>query len=133
MKFLKLFLPLMLATNILFACGSTDPNNNGGQSTQSEVQQLQIELIISQEHGEEILAEEELEVEEGSTLMDILKDNFDIEEDNGFITAINGIKAEEDEPYAWMYTINGEMASVGAADYKVENGDVIEFDFQSWE
>ncbi|WP_440897547.1 DUF4430 domain-containing protein [Amphibacillus sp. Q70] len=133
MKFFKLVLSLMLSTGILLGCGSADLDNNEGQTEQSEVQGLQVELVISQENGEEILAQEELEIEEGLTLMEVMQENFEVEEEDGFISAINGIQAEDGEPYAWLYTINGEHATVGAADYEIENGDVIEFDFQSWE
>lgn len=130
MRFFKLFLSLMLATGILLGCGSADSDQSDGQT---EVQNLQVEIVVSQENGAEILAQEELEIEEGLTLMEVMKENFEVEEEEGFISAINGLQAEEGESYAWLYTINGEQATVGAADYEIENGDVIEFDFQSWE
>ncbi|MFB1049991.1 DUF4430 domain-containing protein [Paraliobacillus sp. JSM ZJ581] len=132
MRFLNLVLSFMLVSSILLGCESTNSDNNNKQTEQSEVQQLQIEIVISQGHGQEILAQKELKVKDGLTLMDVMKDNFEIKDDDGFISAINGIQAEDGEAYAWIYMINGKDATVGAADYEIKNGDVIEFDFQSW-
>lgn len=135
MRFLKVIFSLILVTGIVLGCGTEDidSNENINATEQEEVQSIEVDIVISQEFGEEILAEESLEVEEGSTLLEVMAENFDIEEEDGFIHSINGVKAEDGEPYAWMFDINGEIAMVGAADYELEDGDLVEFDFQSYE
>lgn len=130
MKILKLLIAMILTSGILFACDTADNEEETAQTEQTEVQ---LEIIISLEHGEEVLEQEELEVEEGTNLMEVLKSNFEIEEEGGFINSINGIEAEDGEPYFWSIQINGEDAMTGAEDYIVEDGDLIEFDFHSWE
>ena len=127
MKILKLLLALILTSGILFACDSAD------EEQQSEVTEIQIEVIISLENGEEVIEEEELTINAGQNLMEVMEDNFDVVNEGGLLMAINDIRAEGDQPYSWFYTINGEHAMTGAADYIVEDGDLIEFDFHSWE
>lgn len=134
MKFLKLIFAILLSAGLLIGCGTDDVETNNDKTTgQNETENLEIEVIVSLENGEEVLEQEELEAESGSLLLDIMKENFDVEDDNGLITTINGITNEEGETNAWFYTVNGEHAMVGAAEYEVEDGDLIEFDFHSWE
>lgn len=130
MRIVKLLIAMILTTGILFACDTGDSEQETAQTEQAEVQ---VEIIISQEHGEEVLEEEAFAVEEGTNLMEVLKNNFDIEDEGGFINSINGVKAEDGEPYFWSIQINGEDAVVGAEDYIIEDGDQIELDFHSWE
>jgi len=135
MRFLKIIFSLILAIGIVTGCGTDgiDTNDHPSTTGQEEVQNVEVDIVISQENGKEILAEETLDVEEGSTLLEVMEDNFDIEEEAGLIHSINGIQAEDDQPYAWMFDINGEMSMVGAADYELEDGDLVEFDFHSYE
>lgn len=130
MRIVKLLIAMILTTGILFACDTGDSEQETAQTEQAEVQ---VEIIISQEHGEEVLEEEAFAVEEGTNLMEVLKNNFDIEDEGGFINSINGVNAEDGEPYFWSIQINGEDAVVGAEDYIIEDGDQIELDFHSWE
>ena len=99
----------------------------------TEVQEEVITVTISKDEGEEVLSEKEIAIEENDILMDVMKENYDIEEDNGFITSIDGVAPEEGEEKAWMYFVNDEMAMVGAAEYELEAGDKIVFDLQAWE
>lgn len=130
MKLVKLLFAMILTIGVLFGCDSTDVEPNASETEQAEIQ---VEIIISVENGEELIAEENLAIEKGKNLMEVMEENFDIVNDGGFISAINEIKPEDGEPYAWFYTINGEYAQTGAEDYIIEDGDVIEFDFHSWE
>ncbi len=65
--------------------------------------------------------------------MEVMEENYEVEQTEGFINSIEGIAGNEEEKMAWMYTINGEDAMVGANEYEVEDGDEIAFNYQSWE
>src|SRR5699024_12630433 len=92
-------------------------------NTQSETnEEKHIRITISEDDGEEVHAEEKVEVEEGAMLMDVLDENFDIEEDDGFITAIDGIEKDEEEGKYWMYDVNDEMERVGADECELSPG-----------
>ncbi len=65
------------------------------------------------------------EVEAGTTLLDFMKDEFEVEESDGFIESINGYSQDPEANVYWLYEINSEMVSVGAAEYVLEAGDNI--------
>lgn len=67
----------------------------------------------------------EFEVEEGSTVLEVMQENFTIEDDGGFITAIEGYEQVEDSGAYWMYEVNEEQPTVGAEDYELEENDEI--------
>ncbi|MEI3604706.1 DUF4430 domain-containing protein [Pseudogracilibacillus sp. SE30717A] len=121
---------------LLIGCSNDSANTtqeeNANQETE-EVQETQVLVTISKDEGKEILSEKEIQIEENEILMDVMKENFDIEEDGGFINSIDGVAPEEDEQKAWMYFVNDEMAMVGATEYELEDGDHVVFDLQAWE
>lgn len=141
-KWLQLLSPLMVVVLILVGCSDdagdtnqaesannqTETENNNAQSEENEEEHVSI--TISEDNGEEVHAEEEVDVEEGAILMDVLKENFDIEEDDGFITEIEGIESDEQEGKYWMYDVNDEMAQVGADEFELSPGDDVVFDLQ---
>src|SRR5699024_2166828 len=104
----------------------TRENNTKSEANEEE----QVSITISEDDGEEVRAEEKVDVEEGAILMDVLDENFDIEEDDGCITAIDGIENDEEEGKYWKYEVNDEMAQVGADEVEVSPGDDVVFDVQ---
>src|SRR5699024_6972650 len=104
-KWLKLLSPLIVIVFILIGCSDDAGNTNKGEETNNktetednntkseENEEEQVSITISEDDGEEVHAEEKVDVEEGAILMDVLDENFDIEEDDGFITAIEDRKS----------------------------------------
>ncbi|MFC7060492.1 DUF4430 domain-containing protein [Halobacillus seohaensis] len=126
------FLMTLLAVVLLSGC-QEEANEGVSETEQEKVEEVSIEVEISQNKGEEVISTEEHSVEEGTMLMEVMEDNYEVEQEEGFINSIEGISPEDGEQKAWLYTINGEDATVGATEYEVEEGDEINFDFQSWE
>ncbi|HLR65085.1 MAG TPA: DUF4430 domain-containing protein [Pseudogracilibacillus sp.] len=108
-------------------------NTNNVENVENEEGQIEVLISITKEEGEEEISTKEVKVEEGAILMDVLEDNFEIEEENGLITSIDGVEADDSEQIAWMYFVNGDFASVGANEYELQAGDDVNFDLQSWE
>ncbi|WP_226034648.1 DUF4430 domain-containing protein [Aquibacillus saliphilus] len=138
-KFYLSILSTLIAIFILAGCqqdgSSSEQSENQETEQTSETQNEETAIVtISQDNGEEIVAEEEIAFEEGAVLMDVMKDNFDVEgTDQGFITSIEGISQDDESGKYWMYSINGEMPTVGANEYELEVGDQITFDLQAME
>lgn len=126
----KWILLMVTTITLLMACASNEEVEE--QDTQAS-ETGDITIIISEEEADEVYSEDEISIEEDAILMDVMKDNYDIEEEEGFIHSIDGIAAEEDEQKAWIYTVNGEEALVGAAEYELSIDDEVVFDLQSWE
>lgn len=73
--------------------------------------------------------------QEGKTALELLKNTAKVETsgtgENSFITTINGIAANSKNEY-WSYTINGILASVGAATYITKDSDIIKWAITSF-
>lgn len=126
-KALHMLSALLLAAGILAGCGTTEQPQQNQQAEQKTEQQVTITLS---EDGEEI-SSKEVSFEEGDNLLDIMKENFEIEEDGGFITAIDGHSQDENANKYWLFTVNGEMSQVGANELELKDGDDVVFDLQA--
>lgn len=139
---MKKWLLLFAASSVLAACGQGAPQDGDAErleesssavASQPAEDTVAITIRVSVE-GEELeggnLA---TEVEAGSVLLDIMKENFDIEETDGFITSINGEEQDTEAGKYWLYDVNGEMGMVGANEYKVQEGDLIEWNLAGME
>ncbi|MFS0751545.1 DUF4430 domain-containing protein [Oceanobacillus sp. 1P07AA] len=131
---------LLLSIGLLLGCSnstSEENNSNTRVSTNETSQELaddEVRITISIDHGSEHVNEKTISIEEGDILLEVLEENFFIEaDDSGFITSIERVESSDEEQTAWMYTVNGEMATVGAGDYELSPGDEVVFDLQSWE
>lgn len=119
--------------------GETPVKKNTEQQTvenQSTEEESKATIEVSKDEGSEILSTKEVVFSDGDVLMDVLKENYDIETDatGSLIIGIDGVKPSDDEEdkKGWIYTVNNEMASVGAKEYEIKDGDQINFDFQAW-
>ncbi|MEC3884707.1 DUF4430 domain-containing protein [Halobacillus litoralis] len=131
-KWSTFFTAMILAVAVLAGCGTQEEKETSA-TQEEQVQEVTVEVQVSKNNGEEMMAEDEITVEEGTTLMEVMEENYEVEQSEGFINSIEGIAGNQEEKMAWMYTINGDEAMVGANEYEVEDGDEIVFDYQSWE
>jgi major membrane immunogen (membrane-anchored lipoprotein) len=139
---LKLVVVLTVLT-LLVACGNEDSSNNANQNQENnnstnetieKQEETTITVTLTKDKEAETLEEKEVVIEEGDILLDVMKENFDIEEkEPGYILSIDGTKADEAESMFWALSVNGEMSGVGAAEVELKNGDIVNFDLQSWE
>ncbi|UOR12425.1 DUF4430 domain-containing protein [Halobacillus amylolyticus] len=130
-KMYTLLSALMLTMVVLAGCQTESGSEEETASNQEEKQEVTLQIELSKNKGEEVISTKEVTVEEGTMLMDVMKNNFEVEESEGFINSIEGISATEQK--AWLFTINGESSMVGANEYEVKQGDEIVFDFHAWE
>lgn len=93
--------------------------------TSSEEVTVDFDILIDGETVTDL--SEEVTVPEGTYLLDAMHDTYDVQEEGGFISAIEGYEQDEDTGRYWLYYINDEMPSVGAAEYELEEGDYIEW------
>ncbi|HGI5886760.1 TPA: DUF4430 domain-containing protein [Streptococcus pyogenes] len=71
--------------------------------------------------------DEKVSFGKGDTVLEILKDNYEVKEKDGFITAIDGIEQDTKANKYWLFKVNGKMADKGADQITVKDGDSIEF------
>ncbi|ADU28761.1 DUF4430 domain-containing protein [Evansella cellulosilytica] len=107
---------------------SEDANENASANESDEVKVTIVNMRDETDAEEYLFA-----IDEGDTVMDVMESNFAIDNNNGFIEAIDGIYNAEGETYAWMYSVNGEQPTVGAEEYDLEAGDEVLFEFLNWD
>lgn len=117
-------LSLLFCSTALVACSQANPSaTNTQQDTDNKVVG-QVTLIVKYPDK---TYEEKVGFEQNDTVMDVLDDQLDIEDDKGMVTSIEDVAQDDATSTYWMYKVNDEMASVGAEELKVKDGDKIEF------
>lgn len=120
----KLLLPVLVTGLILVGC----------QEEEKEVVQESsvVDVTVTVSDTEKVISEKELEVVEGSTLSEVMTENFEIEEEDGFVTAIEGVEQSPEEGMYWVFEVNNEMINEGADDFVVSEDDVIDWELMGF-
>ena len=131
----KLLLALSLSL-VLFGCAPTEKTETSSVLQESTVAVSSeaaetVSVTISLTDGGTVIAgsEKTVAVEAGASLLAVMKENYAIEEADGFITAIDGQaqveETAETKAKYWLFDVNGEPSMVGASDVALQEGDVI--------
>ncbi|MCQ9210191.1 DUF4430 domain-containing protein [Granulicatella seriolae] len=123
-KILAIILSFM--TVLLVACQAESAKTDSVSST--EVVKVSVQILIQ---GEEVAGlKKEVEVPKEQSLMDLMKNNYTIEETGGLIETINDIKADSGDHKGryWKLLVNQKMSQVGAGEVLVKDGDQVQFD-----
>lgn len=132
MKYMKRITLLFLSIVLLTACSNDTENTETNDSNSKD--EVTISLTITDHTSDTVIDESAYTVEEGTILIDILDDNYEIEvTEEGFLTSIEGASQNENENIYWLYEVNGEMANEGVTEYGVKDEDEITFDLQELE
>lgn len=133
MKLIKLGLIGLTALS-LAACGETSrqvSDSSTAQSTslvESQVKETLSIVIALEEDGKKVdTATKKLEVSEGTSVLEALKKEYEVVEEGGFIASIEGMKQDDEVGKYWMYEVNNTEATVGAAEYELQDGDEVKW------
>ncbi len=122
----KIIISFLLTMSLISIAACTDDKSTvATSSTSSEMIAQQVTIKI-QEDGKEI-SSKTITFKEGDTVYEALKQNFSIEDQDGFITTIDGKAQDQAANKYWMYTINGKEASKGAKEIQLKAHDTIIF------
>ncbi|MCF1684982.1 DUF4430 domain-containing protein [Tetragenococcus halophilus] len=110
-----------------------DAADTSEATSQTSQAQEEITATVEIEDEDQTVDEKEIETTTDETLMEVMQDNFDIEEDSGMITTIEGIEQDEDDNMYWTYTINDEMVNTGADETTLEDNDQVVFTYDKME
>lgn len=120
----------ILTLLVIGGCSSTNDQTTVTSTSQTEIAEISIEVSLVKE--DEVFEEKTLNVAAESNLMEVMQANFELEEEGGMITSIDGIAQDADESFFWTYMINDEMVNTGAKDTKVHEGDKIVFTYSKF-
>lgn len=128
---MKKWLFLMSASATLVACGTEATETAESINQANDLIEVTINVAVDGETIED--GSITSNVEEDAALFDVMEASFDVEDEDGFITAINGYEQDEDANKYWLFDLNGEMAPVGAQDLELSDGDVVDFNLEELE
>jgi hypothetical protein len=118
---------------MLAGCSSGNAKNGKATKESSSIssseKKNEMKASITLFKEKEEIASKEFDVKEGDNLLDALKSQFDVKEEGGMITSINGVEQDKDNNYYWTYKINDEMVNTGAKDTILKEGDKVVFTY----
>ena len=118
---------LIALTLLLGGCGLGEGEQREGGA----------ELRVTRDFGHERLGRASVDrVRDGQTVMRLLRSRFDVDTRYGgrFVQKIDGLEGRGVTGRRdWFYFVNGIEAGVGAADYELSPGDVVQWDYRRWD
>ncbi|WP_430611802.1 DUF4430 domain-containing protein [Enterococcus sp. DIV0876] len=131
MKKLTVLSTIIIGLFVLSGCQTDQVSSQASTEATSEVVASSVKIVLTD--GDDTIDSKTVSYQSGETLMDVLTDNFDIEEKDGFITSIEGHAQDESQNKYWTFTINGEMGAKGADETTLESGDQVDFALSVYE
>jgi hypothetical protein len=123
----RLALPLLLALLALAGCGFGAGKERKGA----------VELRVTSDFGQQSVRSARFErVREDETVMRLLRSRFHVTTRYGgrFVQSIGGVQGRgAGGRRDWFFFVNGIESHVGAAEYEVQPGDVVQWDYRRWD
>jgi Domain of unknown function (DUF4430) len=96
-----------------------------------------VTLTVTREFGSKSMLDQRVGgVSEASTVMRVLEGEAEITTryGGGFVQSIDGVEADElgDRPHDWFFFVDGVESPLGAADFELEGGERIWWDYRDW-
>lgn len=120
----------VLSALVLLGCSTTSNQPTASSQVEETSQLLEATLRITTD-GQN--STKNVRFEAGDSVMDVLEEYYDIEEENGMVTVIDGKSQDPASNTYWMYKVNGSLAEKGAAEQILQEGDDVEFYLESFQ
>lgn len=139
---MKKILGISLLSVLLSGCGNSEkvtenetPESTSQDSSTEDIVTVDFEFEIDDQiyNIDEDRLEETVELQPETTLLEAMEIQYEIIDNEGFITSIAGYEQDKEANAYWLYEINGEMAQIGVAEYVLEDGDEITWNLKSSE
>ena len=92
----------------------------------------QAESTDSSVAEEKVSSSERSEAKASITLLDVLKENYSVEDDDGMITSLDGHSQDAKNNKYWVFTINDEQVNSGAKDVTLKKDDRVVFKLEQF-
>lgn len=120
----------VLSVLVLLGCSTTSNQPTASSQVEETSQLLEATLRITTD-GQN--STKNVRFEASDSVMDVLEEYYDIEEENGMVTVIDGKSQDPASNTYWMYKVNGSLAEKGAAEQILQEGDDVEFYLESFQ
>jgi hypothetical protein len=97
-----------------------------------------VELTVTREYGATPILQRSLEAQESDTVMRLLEGEAEIETryGGGFVQSIEGVAQRQSSgsggPFDWFFYVDGVESPIGAAEYELEGGERVWWDYRDW-
>ncbi|HET8814539.1 MAG TPA: DUF4430 domain-containing protein [Solirubrobacterales bacterium] len=122
---------MAVATALLLAALATAGCGLGPGAGVGEVQ-----LTVTREYGRVPVLDRPLEANESDTVMRLLEGEAEIATryGGGFVHSIEGVGERQrgGDPYDWFFYVDGTESPIGAAEYELEGGERVWWDYRDW-
>lgn len=114
-------------TAIVAGCGGEENEREGAAVTQR----------ITREFGRKLVAaREEVGLDGNRTVLQLLRNHHDVDtwSERGWLESLEGLKAGErgEAQTSWVLNVNGIEADEAPRDYRLHDGDVVQWDYRDW-
>ncbi|MDX6636282.1 MAG: hypothetical protein QOF06_2485, partial [Solirubrobacterales bacterium] len=93
-------------------------------------------LAVTREFGAVPVLNESVGANESDTVMRVLEGEADVETryGGGFVHGIDGVAegSRGGDPYDWFFYVDGVESQIGAAEYDLEGGERVWWDYRNW-
>lgn len=121
-KFLRLF---MVASALLVTgCVNTIEEEPVAIEHSEEVEQIEVHILLK-DVDDEMYINERIEVGKGSTLSEVMEENFNTVIEDGFLESIDEFENDPSNNIFIVYDINGEMGIEPVEDLILQDGDKV--------
>lgn len=121
-KFLRLF---MVASALLVTgCVNTVEEEPVAIEHSEDVEQIEVRILLK-DVDDEMYINERIEVEEGSTLSEVMEENFNAVIEDGFLVSIGEFENDPSNNIFIVYDINDEMGIEPVEDLILQDGDKV--------
>jgi hypothetical protein len=96
----------------------------------------EVELTVTREYGSMPMLRRAVEASESDTVMRVLEGSAEISVryGGGYVQSIQGVEEAQrgGDPYDWFFYVDGVESPIGAADYSLNGGERIWWDYRDW-
>ncbi|MEH6890291.1 DUF4430 domain-containing protein [Bacillus sp. JJ864] len=131
MKVTKIIMGIFLAIVMSISIVGCSNKDSSADVSKKKDAVSKVTIEITQNNGDSKVEKKTVEIKGKETLLDVMKKNFKIEDNKGFITSINGVKQDTKENKYWLFNVNGTPAVKGANETELKNGDEVKWDLHA--
>src|SRR6476646_3951903 len=95
-----------------------------------------VRLTVTREFGAVPVLDRSLAANESDTVMRLLDGEADVETryGGGYVHSIDGVAEEQrdGDPYDWFFYVDGVESPIGAAEYELDGGERVWWDYRDW-
>ncbi len=138
-SFFKMFLVTCLAGLLLIAVWGCQVG--GGTGSDPATAGGEVRLKVTENFGQEVIFDEKVEAAPGEAVSSLLNSHLEVEfaHGGGFVNSIEGVKSAYSgigagsEKKDWFHYVNGILTEAAVDSIYLEEGDVIWWDYHSWD